>query len=71
MLFNKNIEPSCSYCFHGSDLGYDIIVCIKRGIMANYGYCGAFRYEPTKRIPEALPKLKTPDFSIEDFTLEE
>ena len=52
MLFDRNIEPSCAYCRHGTDVGCGVIVCIKRGIMAVYGYCGAFSYEPTKRIPD-------------------
>jgi hypothetical protein len=39
--------------------------------MANYGYCGAFRYEPTKRVPEVMPNLKATEFSPEDFSLEE
>ena len=70
MLFKRNIEPSCTYCRHGTDLGYDVIVCIKRGIMSSHGSCGAFRYEPTKRIPESIPSLKVAGFSPEDFSLE-
>ena len=69
MLFQRDIEPSCSYCYHGTDIGYDKIACMKRGIMAGYGSCGAFRYEPTKRVPEATPELKVSGFSEEDFRL--
>ena len=71
MLFKRNIEPSCTYCRHGTDLGYDVIVCIKRGIMASYGSCGAFRYEPTKRVPEVTQNLHAAGFSLEDFSLED
>ena len=69
MLFDRNIEPRCSYCRHGMDLGYDTIACIRRGIMASYGSCGAFRYEPTKRVPEIVPDLKLTGFTEEDFQL--
>jgi len=69
MLFDKNIEPRCAYCSHGTDLRYDTIACTKRGIMASYGSCGAFRYEPTKRVPEAAPDFKLTEFSEEDFLL--
>lgn len=69
MLFQRHIEPSCTYCFYGTDLGYDAIACVKRGIMAGYGSCGSFRYEPTKRVPEIVPALKVTGFSKEDFLL--
>ena len=52
MLFRKNIQPSCAYCKHGMSLGFGEIACSKRGIMSDEGKCGAFRYEPTKRVPE-------------------
>jgi len=69
MLFDRNMEPSCAYCQFGTALGNEEIVCIKRGIMTVSGSCGAFRYEPTKRVPEATPKLKTSGLTEEDFTL--
>ena len=69
MLFERNIEPSCAYCSYGSNLGYDMIACIKRGIMGSYGSCRAFRYEPTKRIPETAPKMNASGLSEEDFSL--
>jgi hypothetical protein len=69
MLFNRNIEPSCEYCQYGTALGFDEIACIKRGIMTSSGSCGAFRYEPTKRVPQALPSLKPSGLTEEDFSL--
>ena len=69
MLFNRNIEPSCSYCHFGAALGYNEYACLKRGIMPGSGSCGSFRYEPTKREPDALPRLKSTKLSGEDFTL--
>ena len=69
MLFNRNIEPSCSYCRYAIDLGYNEYACSKRGIVAGSGFCSSFLYEPTKRVPEVLPKLKPPEFSEEDFII--
>jgi len=69
MLFDRNIDPCCAYCRHGTDLGCGIVACIKRGIMTGIGSCGAFRYEPTKRVPEVMPTLKTAGLSKEDFLL--
>jgi len=69
MLFQRHIEPSCAYCCYGTDLGCDTVACVKRGIMAVYGSCGSFRYEPTKRIPEAAPVFKAVGLSEEDFML--
>ena len=69
MLFKQNIHPSCSYCLYGTDLGYNEIACIKRGIMSAVGFCNAFRYEPTKRVPEfaqnvSISRMKEEDFAI-------
>ena len=69
MLFNNNIEPSCSYCRYGESLGYDEYACSKRGIMAGSGFCGTFRYEPTKREPDPSPNLRSTGLSEDDFTL--
>ena len=69
MLFSQNIEPKCTYCRHGSPLGRDEVACLKRGIMFGDGYCGMFRYEPTKRIPPELPKIDAVGLSDEDFEL--
>lgn len=59
MLFRKKITRSCSYCQHGTCIGDDQIICIRRGIVSTYYSCGKFRYNPYKRIP---PKMKTLDF---------
>ena len=69
MLFNRDIEPSCNYCRHGRKLGSSEIACIKRGIVDGTGFCGAFHYEPTKRVPHVMPKLDTSGLSEKDFTL--
>ena len=69
MLLDRNIEPFCKYCRHSTHLGNDEVICIKRGIMAVSGNCNAFRYEPTKRVPEVAPSLKVTGFTEEDFEL--
>jgi len=69
MLFNKKIEPSCAYCRFGSVLGYDEIICIKRGVMESSGCCSSFRYEPTKRVPSTSPDINVSGLSEEDFSL--
>ena len=70
MLFYKDIESSCGYCFFGTDLGCEEILCIKRGIMASHGSCSAFRYEPTKRRPNVPQCPDIADFTEKDFSLD-
>jgi len=50
-------------------LGDDEVVCIKRGIMSGFGSCGAFTYEPTKRVPGKIYRLRATELSEEDFAL--
>ncbi|MDR2591095.1 MAG: hypothetical protein LBC71_08950 [Oscillospiraceae bacterium] len=69
MLFNKKIEPSCSYCVFGVNIGQNEIACKKRGIMSVEGDCNAFAYEPTKREPEFAGNLNTKNLSKEDFII--
>ena len=69
MLFDRKIEPSCLYCRHGRTLGEGEVACLKRGIVDGSGYCGLFRYEPTKRIPEQRPRFAAASVSEEDFAL--
>jgi hypothetical protein len=69
MLFRRNIEPSCSYCRFGANLGNGEIACSKRGIMSADGSCNAFKYEPTKREPEFSRGFKATNVSEEDFIL--
>jgi len=69
MFFNRNIEPSCSYCRFAIDLGYNEYACTKRGIVAGSGFCSSFLYEPTKRVPEVMHKPRPSGFSEEDFNI--
>ncbi len=69
MLFQKKIDPRCAYCKRGVPLADDTVMCPKRGIMSPGGSCGAFRYDPMRRVP---PKPASLDFSKlkdEDFSL--
>lgn len=68
LLNEKEISPSCSYCFHGrpSPDG-ESILCIKNGVTEKDGYCKKFRYDVLKRQPrrpERLPKFNKDDFSL-------
>ena len=69
MLFQKDIEPRCTYCARGSHLEEDKVLCGKKGVVSAGGSCRAFKYDPLKRVP---PVPAEPDFSKlkdEDFTL--
>lgn len=60
MLFRKKIQKACAYCAHGTNLGEEQILCVKKGIVHEFGKCRKFSYDPCKRIP---PKQKPLDFS--------
>lgn len=69
MLFQKNIEPRCTYCARGTQLEADKILCCRHGVVSPGGSCRSFQYDPLKRVP---PAPAAPDFSRlkdEDFTL--
>ena len=69
MLFDPNIEPSCSYCRHGFDMGRNEVACEKFGVVNGSGYCRAFKYESTKRVPQVMSGFISSSFSDEDFAL--
>ena len=69
MLFQKNIEPRCTYCQRGTPLDEEKILCTKQGVVAPGGSCRSFKYDPLKRVPEphiftALPCLEEGDYSL-------
>ncbi len=67
LYFGKQIEPSCSYCRHGSRFEEDQILCKKRGVVDPGFHCKKFRYDPLKRIPHRiaiLPKMDQSDFEL-------
>ena len=66
-LFRQNIEPRCEYCDKGSRISDTEVACVKRGIVACEHHCGAFVYDPLKRVPPRPVKLA--ETKAEDFTL--
>ena len=68
-LFQTAIEPRCAYCARGRELDPGQIVCPKKGVMSAGSHCGAFRYDPLKRVPPRPAKLSTANLNEEDFKL--
>ena len=68
-LFRKNIEPRCAYCVKGSPLSETEVACVKCGIVSAENHCGAFRYDPLKRVPPRPVKLENQKLKQEDFSL--
>lgn len=69
MLFNKKMEPSCSYCRNGSIISNTEVVCRRRGIVSKSGACPKFWYDPLKRQPAEPLSLNTENLSAKDFEL--
>lgn len=63
------MEPRCAYCARGRTLNQDQVACPKKGVMSAGSHCGAFRYDPLKRVPPRPAKLDSSHMSEEDFTL--
>lgn len=68
-LFQTSIEPRCAYCARGRKLDQDQVVCSKKGVMSAGSHCGAFRYDPLKRVPPRPAKLAGTALPDEDFRL--
>jgi len=71
MLFDKNIEPSCSYCCFGERIGDDEVACSRHGIVTPDNRCRKFRYDPLKREPEHPVFLSKTVSSLSDFSLDD
>ena len=69
MLFRKDIEPRCAYCFRGSRISETEVICVRHGIMAEEDCCGAFRYDPFKRVPPRPVSLEVEKHRPEDFDI--
>lgn len=67
-LFGNYIEPSCSYCEHGS-MTKDgaMILCEKQGVVFPFFSCRKFTYAPLKRVPKK--EMPLPTFDKSDFEL--
>lgn len=68
-LFQKKIDPRCTYCAWGHTLNEDQVACPKKGVMASGSHCRAFRYDPLKRVPPRPAKLAGCGLRDEDFQL--
>lgn len=68
-LFQKEIEPYCTYCSRGRPLGENQVLCPKKGVMAANSHCRSFRYDPLKRVPPRPAKLIGAGASDEEFQL--
>ena len=70
MLFHKKIEPRCAYCARGATLEEGRILCSKKGVVSPGDRCGAFRYDPFRRLPPKPASLDTSKLKDEDFRLD-
>ena len=68
-LFQKKIEPRCTYCAHGRAMGEEQVVCPKKGVMAAGSHCRSFKYDPLKRVPPRPAKFGVGHLSGDDFKL--
>ena len=67
-LYGNHIEPACAYCARGTvSKDGQMILCDKRGIVAQDFRCRKFVYDPLRRVPKQAPIL--PDFDEKDFEL--
>ncbi|MBR0063381.1 MAG: hypothetical protein IJP67_04375 [Oscillospiraceae bacterium] len=69
MLFNKKIEPSCSYCAHSTQINDTEAACIKNGVVSLAGQCRHFKYDPLRREPPHPATIDKSRYSEEDFKL--
>lgn len=69
MLFDKHIEPCCSWCANGVRIGETEVACLKRGIVSAAGSCGRFKYDPLRRDPPVTGPARTEGLRQEDFDL--
>lgn len=67
-LFRKSIEPRCAYCQRGSSLNETQVACLKKGVVPAGGHCGAFAYDPFKRVPPRPAVFDASRLKDEDFT---
>lgn len=68
-LFQKKMDPRCSYCIHSRPLEGDQVICEKKGVMSAGSSCRSFRYDPLKRVPPRPVKADFSTLKDEDFQL--
>lgn len=69
MLFKRDIEPSCAYCAHSTELTKESYGCLKHGVVFAWEMCEYFRYDPLRRIPARPMKINVSEYEEEDFSL--
>ena len=67
MLFEKKMDPRCSYCSRSARLDDETVMCIKKGVVPAGYHCRGFQYDPLKRVPRVSPPLK--QYDQKDFSL--
>lgn len=68
-LFQKTIEPRCTYCAHCRPMGEEQVICSKKGVMSAGSQCRSFKYDPLKRVPPRPAKLSATKMTEDDFAL--
>ena len=68
-LFQKKIEPRCTYCARGRALSEDQVICDRKGVMSAGSRCRSFKYDPLKRVPPRPAKADFSRLKDEDFVL--
>ncbi len=69
MLFQKSIDPRCTYCAQGSFLEKDEVLCPRKGVVSAGYHCRHFQYDPFKRVPPPPPAADFSNLKDEDFVL--
>ena len=69
MLFNRKIDPSCSYCRNGVRINERQVACLRRGVVSAGGSCSKFKYDPLRREPAHPVELGKSGYSEKDFAL--
>ena len=68
-LFQKKIEPRCTYCARRRALSEDQVICDRKGVMSAGSRCRSFKYDPLKRVPPRPAKADFSRLKDEDFVL--
>lgn len=66
-LFDQDIAPACAYCTHIARAEDGTLHCARRGSVQAFEHCGAFVYDPLRRVPRRQPPV--PEYDPEEFRL--
>lgn len=68
MNFKFDHDPICLYCEHAHSLaGTEMVMCDKKGAVAENHTCRKFKYNILARNPRRRDNINTSKFSKEDF----